>query len=60
MTPEMEEKIARIPRDGWWKSASQDMFKKSGEKMINRGLSEEETLSILEDLYFATADCFGG
>lgn len=62
MTEELKAKIAAIPgdEDGWWKSGSQEKYEEAAEKLLAKGFSEDEAAELLEDLYFAATDCFGG
>lgn len=52
--------IAIAGEDGFWKSSSEDIFLSAGERLINKGFTEEEVVDLLSDLYYATANCYGG
>lgn len=52
--------IKTIPgEEGFWSSGSEETFLEVGQKLVNKGISEDETLEILSTLYFATANCYG-
>jgi hypothetical protein len=60
MKEELIKFIETIPgEDGWW-SYSETVFLRTAEKMLNKGFSESEVKEILEDMYSAVANCYGG
>lgn len=52
--------IAIAGDEGFWKSSSEATFLSAGERLVNKGFTEEEVVDLLSDLYYATADCYGG
>lgn len=60
MTDTLKKSIAEIPEGGWWKRGSEETFCEVAEKMLLKGFSESEIVDILEDVYAAVADCYGG
>lgn len=60
MTPKMKKRIKDIPSDGeWYKESSFVGFISAGELMLDSGMSENETIGILETLYSAVSDEYG-
>lgn len=60
MDKELKKKILAIPgEDGFWKKDSEDEFVQNGERLKARGFNDDETLEILDSLYWAVANCYG-
>lgn len=52
--------IKRIPgEEGWWKSEGQEKFQAHAERLITLGMTPEEAVEFLTDLYWTTAGEFG-
>lgn len=62
----MELKISRksridaIPDGDWWKSHTQEKYYEAADKLIEMGMDEGDAIDFLSDLYWATAEEFGG
>lgn len=57
----LEEAIEAIPgEDGWWKSHAESTYLSTAKQLIERGFSEDEAADLLDSLYWAAADCYGG
>lgn len=53
--------VRTIPgADGFWKSRAELSYVSAGEKMVQAGMPEEQVLDILTELYWDTAECYGG
>lgn len=60
-TRTLEQKVDAIPGgDGWYKSAAREEYLRSAEALIRLGMSEDDTVLFLDDLYAAAKSCFGG
>jgi len=46
--------------EGWWKQDTRVSFQRAGQKMMEAGMPIEIIMSLLHDLYWATASEFGG
>ena len=46
--------------DGFWRSSTEDTFLRIADKLLEKGLSQDEILDILSSLYSAVANEFGG
>jgi hypothetical protein len=54
------ERIATIPgHDGWWKSSSEQGYLVAARRLIALGMSEDDAIDLLDDLYHAAAECYG-
>jgi hypothetical protein len=61
MTEDMCYRVKEIAgEDGFWKSSSESIYLENARKLLEKGFSEDETIDILSDLYYAAANCFGG
>ena len=57
---ELGKRILEIPEDGeFWNSGCGETFYEIGKKLIERGFNMDETVDILDSLYYATASEFG-
>jgi hypothetical protein len=57
---ELGKRILEIPEDGeFWNSGCGDSFYDVGKILLEKGFSMDETIDMLETLYFATASEFG-
>lgn len=55
------ERIRAIPgEDGFWKDASEKTFIRAAFEMSAKGMNDDDVEDILEDLYRAVAEEFGG
>lgn len=61
-TLRLEERIKLVPLsdDGFWKSSSEDTFIHVGMFLKKKGLTDDEVIDTLSQLYSATANCYGG
>lgn len=56
----LSKRIETIPgEDGWWKSSSKDRYESLAKDLITKGFSEDEVIGILEEAYWAAANCYG-
>lgn len=56
----LEEKIKRIPApNDWWKKSSRKAFRNQAYFLLEKGLSQDEIMLLLEDLYKAVCAEFG-
>lgn len=46
--------------NGWWKQDTRDTYIECYDKLVTQGIKECDIIEILGDLFFATADEFGG
>ena len=52
--------VDKIPGDdGWWKSSAGETYRKTGDDLLEKGLTNDEVLEILSDLFSATSWEFG-
>lgn len=57
----LEESIKAIPGEGgFWKSRSEETFMKAASDLSELGMDGEKIIRLLTDLYWATANCYGG
>lgn len=57
----LKRRIKEIPgEEGWWKRSSERVFQEEGKRLVEKGFTEDEAVEMLEGLYGATAECFGG
>ncbi len=61
---ELIEQVKKIPDDGedgegFWKSAAEETFVDWASLLYHKGNSPHFIMDMLEDLYSATADCYG-
>lgn len=45
---------------GWWKSDSQKTYEKAAQRLVGLGMTETEAVHLLDELYLAAAECYGG
>jgi hypothetical protein len=55
----LNERIERIPHDGWWHDHNCETFQDLGARLVAKGLTEDEALNILSTAFFAASDEFG-
>lgn len=56
----LEKAIDTIPSNGeWWQTGVRKTFLFAAKKMIAAGISQDETIDILSELWAATASEFG-
>lgn len=61
MDENMRDRVKDIAgEDGFWKSSSEAIYLENAQRLLKKGFSEDETIDILRDLYYAAANCFGG
>jgi hypothetical protein len=54
------EAIRSIPgEEGFWISSAEDQYISNGQILVGKGISYEESHSILSSLYWAAASCYG-
>lgn len=57
----LKQEILEIPGgDGFWKSSSEETFLRVAEMLSGEGLSDDDITYVLSELYYATANCYGG
>lgn len=57
----LEERVLAIPgKDGFWKSHTKDTFLKTALLLWQRGFSDNEVIDILEKLWYAVSNEYGG
>lgn len=55
------ELVKAIPgADGFWKYRAELSYLTAAQAMVKAGMPEERVLDILTELYWDTAECFGG
>lgn len=60
MDNELKEQIKEIPgKDGWWKEENGEVFITLGEKLLEKGFTNDEALDFLTTAFNMTADEFG-
>lgn len=61
LSPGLEWKIEEIPgEDGWWRPSSHSIFKEVALLLLESGVPEKTVVTLLERMYWAVADCYGG
>jgi hypothetical protein len=56
----INERVKGIPPDGeFWQKESEKVFVESISILVQLGMSEDDIFVFLNDLYYATADCYG-
>ena len=57
---DIDEKIDKIPgHDGWWKSRTRVTFYDAAAVLVCRGMSDDQAVELLQELYDAVAEEFG-
>lgn len=58
---ELKQRVLDIPGgEGWWNLDNATPFHDAGVSMLEKGFTLEETVSLLESLFRAVADEYGG
>lgn len=53
--------VNKIPGDdGWWKDHAGEVYRTAAKTLVALGMSDDDVIEFLENLYRAAADCFGG
>ena len=61
LSPGLEWKIEEIPgEDGWWRPSSHSEFRQTALLLVQAGIPEKTVIGILERMYWAVANCYGG
>lgn len=55
----LTERIDKIPPEGFWNSSTWERFQEVGRRLRGKGISEDEVIEILTELYFAVASEYG-
>jgi hypothetical protein len=60
-TEEFVKAINAIPGEqGYWKNHSKDVHNRAAHRLVGLGMTHEQAISFLSELYYATAEEFGG
>lgn len=54
------ERISKIPGDqGFWKSNTSSAYQAAADRLLILGMSEDDIIEFLSNLYFSTAEEYG-
>ena len=57
---QFRQRVSEIAGDeGFWKSDAEDTYYKAGLMLVRQGLSEDDAIYYLSELYCAAASCYG-
>jgi hypothetical protein len=61
LTPTLRAAVIGIPGpDGYWKARAEQEYLAAAKTLVERGFTDEQAASLLEGLYWAAAECYGG
>jgi hypothetical protein len=60
VSEQFRQRVSEVAGDeGFWKSDAEDTYYEAGLMLIRQGLSEDDAIYYLSELYSAAASCYG-